>query len=355
MKTKLLSRAAIVVLILALALPTGVLAAAPLNDNFADAQVISLPIAATIDITEATLEISEPLNCWGWSMDHTVWYSFTPDHNMAVQLSAFGGIDANVNLYLSTDGTMNGLNFMGCAYFSNTSSFFLQAGQTYYLQAGSLYGELGNIKVNMGEFIPPPVQPNFYFYPSDPNPTDFIQFCDNSYDPGGFGFSSYTWDFGDGATSKTGCAQHQYAKDGDYTVQHSATTVDGRTGSVSQIVHVRTYDVAITKISAPQSASSGQTRSITVSISNKSYATNVRVELFRSVPGGYQSIGYYYQYVPARSTGRTVTFTFNYTFTNADASMGKVTFKAVANLDNVRDVFPADNEAISSPPTKVGR
>lgn len=351
------SASAVLALLLAVMTVMPAMAAAPLNDNFADAQQInSLPLAATVDITEANLESSESLYCWGGSMDHTVWYSFTPDHDMAVQINVLGSaVNADVNLYLSTDGTMNGLNFMGCTYFSNTSSFFLQANQTYYLQAGSLFGGLGNIHINLNEFTPPPVQPNFNFYPSDPSPYDVVQFCDNSSDPGGFGFSSFTWDFGDGATSTSNCAAHQYAKDGDYTVQHTVTTVDGRTGSTSQVVHIRTYDVAITKISAPQSASSGQTRSITVTISNKSYATNVRVELLKSVPGGYQSIGSYYQFVPARSSGRTVTFTFNYTFTSADASMGKVTFRAVAYLDNVRDFFPADNEAISSPPTKVGK
>lgn len=113
--------------------------------------------------------------------------------------------------------------------------------------------------------------------------------------------------------------------------------------------------MAITKISAPQSARSGQTRTVTVYVKNKSYAGTVRIELYRSVPGGLQLIGSYLQFVPARSTNRTVEFTFNYTFTGSDANVGKVSFKAFAYIDGARDALPADNEAISSPPTKVTR
>jgi len=63
-------------------------------------------------------------------------------------------------------------------------------------------------------------------------------------------------------------------------------------------------------------------------------------------------IGSLRQVVPVRGGNRTTVFAFSYTFTSADAALGKVTFKAVANLQNARDALPADNEAIS-PPTKV--
>ena len=45
---------------------------------------------------------------------------------------------------------------------------------------------------------------------------------------------------------------------------------------------------------------------------------------------------------------------FSYTFTSAEAQIGKVTFRAVANLSGARDALPADNEAVAAP-TKVGR
>jgi hypothetical protein len=113
--------------------------------------------------------------------------------------------------------------------------------------------------------------------------------------------------------------------------------------------------VAITKISAPQSASANQSRAIVVSVNSKTYAETVRVDLYKSIPGGFQLIGYYTQFIPARSANRTTSFTFNYTFTSSDASIGKVTFKAVATIVDARDAYPSDNEAISSPPTKVSR
>jgi hypothetical protein len=56
--------------------------------------------------------------------------------------------------------------------------------------------------------------------------------------------------------------------------------------------------------------------------------------------------------LPVRGGNHTAPFSFNYTFTSDDAAIGKVTFKAIANLVSARDALPADNEAIASP-TKV--
>jgi Tol biopolymer transport system component len=110
--------------------------------------------------------------------------------------------------------------------------------------------------------------------------------------------------------------------------------------------------VAITRFSAPQSASAGQTRGIVVGIKNTRYPETVEVQLLKSVPGGFQLVGVLTQSVPVRSGNRTTDFNFSYTFTAADASIGKVTFKAIANVLGARDALPADNEAIASP-TKV--
>lgn len=131
------------------------------------------------------------------------------------------------------------------------------------------------------------------------------------------------------------------------------TTFDGRTASASQIVQVRTHDVAITKLSAPQSASAGQVRTITVSIRNTRYPELVRVELYKSVPGGFQFVGFVDVNVPVRPLNRTTDIKFSYVFTSDDAAIGKVTFRTVAVILGARDAFSADNEAISSPPTKV--
>ena len=336
------------VLMLTLGSVQPVYAAPPLNDNFADAESITLlPLNATVDITEATTESNEPQACW--FMDRTVWYSFIPTQNMAVHANTLGSaINANVNIYRSTGSGINNLDFMGCAYFSNSPSFFFEAGQTYYLQAGPTFGETGNIQVNLEQFTPAPPEGGFYFYPSEPSAFDTVQFCDNSYDPAGFGFQSFTWGFGDGTTSTDNCASHSYGLDGDYTVQHTATTLDGRTASSSQLVQVRTHDIAINKLVVPQTARVNQTKAINVDIKNKRYSENVQVNLYKGLPGGgEQLIGTLTIYVPARAT-RPTTFKFSYTYTAADASVGKVTFRAEANIIDGRDALPSDNQAIAT-------
>jgi PKD repeat protein len=229
-------------------------------------------------------------------------------------------------------------------------TFRAEAGVTYYFQVGNLYNQTGGLSFSLD--VAPPPQAQFYFYPGDPSTFDDVQFYDNSWDPAGTGIKSQAWDFGDGTTAQGCCPFHRYAKDGDYTVKLTVTTTDGRTGSTSQVVHVKTHDVAITKLSAPQSAKAGQTRQIVVDIKNTRYPETVRVELLKSIPGGFQSIASTEQNIPVRSGNRTTAVSLSYTFTSADAAVGKVTFKSVVYITNGRDALPADNEAIASP-TKV--
>src|SRR5204862_4563208 len=138
----------------------------------------------------------------------------------------------------------------------------------------------------------------FFSFPGDPSIFDTVQFIDQSFDPGQAGFQPEVWDFGDEATGAGCCPTHGYTADGDYTVQLTVTTLDGRTASTSQVVHVRTHDVAVTRFATPNAASSGQTRRIVVGINSKRYAETVEVQLFRSVPGGFQQFGSLTQFVP---------------------------------------------------------
>jgi hypothetical protein len=141
--------------------------------------------------------------------------------------------------------------------------------------------------------------------------------------------------------------------DGDYTVNLTATTSDGRSGSSSQVVHVLTKDVAITTFSVPQTARVNQTKTINVNIQNKRYSDYVQVTLYKGLPGGgEQIIGTLTIYVPEKARQST-TFRFSYTFTSGDATVGKVTFKAVASIVNGRDALPSDNISIAT--TSVSR
>jgi len=214
-------------------------------------------------------------------------------------------------------------------------------------------GGVGSYVLTVQEYVAPPPVAAFGFYPYTPSAFDVVQFYDWSYDPGGVGVASQSWDLGDGTTATGCCPTRQYA-DGDYSVRLTVTTADGRTDSTSQVLHVRTHDVAITRFSVPRSASAGQTRTLTVGINSRRAPETVEVVLLKSVPGGYQYVGVLSQSVPVRSANRTTDFSFSYTFTSADAQAGKVTFKAVANIAGAPDALPADNEAISSP-VKVSR
>jgi len=194
---------------------------------------------------------------------------------------------------------------------------------------------------------------SFWNEPQIPSIFDGISFGLYDYPPPEW---KCQWDFGDGTTYDE-CwvnASKHYANDGDYTVSVQVTNELGWITSVSRVVSVRTHDVAITRFTVPQSASAGQTRQITVYISNKRYQERVQVELYKNEIG-YPPLGTLIQDVPPRTANRTTAFTFTYTFTKEDARIGKVTFSAMAFiLENGGDDWQVDNTAIALP-TRVSR
>jgi hypothetical protein len=328
----------------------------PANDDFAKATTItSLPFDDTVDTSAASLEASEPTpSCASNGLFNTVWYAFTPNTSGSISLrNPSNSFSPVVAAY--TGSSLTSLTEVRCQTDGFPLTFVVEAGTTYYFQAGGLFdsGHGGPMQFHM-EVTPPPVA-GLSFNPSEPSIFDTIGFCDSSSDPGEAGFQSFAWDFGDQTTTiaTDGCLFHQYAADGDYTVQHSVTTLDGRTASTSQIIHVRTHDVSITKITTPKSARSGQTKTIAVSIRNTRYPEMVTVDLYKSTLGGEIWIGSLTLQVPVLSGNKTKQFVFHYTFTAQDAQMGKVTFRAVATINGANDAIPADNQAISIPATIV--
>lgn len=327
----------------------------PPNDDFANAKVITaLPFDEDVDATAATAESGEPFDsgCGAAPPSATVWYAFTSSIGESVTTST-GGFFSNLRVY--TGSSLSSLTEVTCNNGGAPHTFRANANTTYFFQIFPT-NPLGGGRLSFHLQVAPPPVASFTFFPGDPSVFDTVQFIDQSFDPGNTGMiPSQEWDFGDGATATGCCPIHRYAVDGDYAVQLTVTTVDGRTASTSQVVQVRTHDVAITKFTVPQAASAGQTRQITVGVNNNRYPETVQVQLFKSVAGGgFQEIGNLTQSVPVRGANRTTPFSFNYTFTSDDAAIGKVTFKAVANLVSARDALPADNEAIASP-TKVSR
>lgn len=173
-----------------------------------------------------------------------------------------------------------------------------------------------------------------------------INFNAYASDPIGMPITRYNWNFGDGNRATGQYVTHQYAADGDYPVRLTVRSSDGRVGSTTTTIMVRTSDVYITRIVRPRTAVAGETKRIIVTLGNQRYPQNVRVELLRSVPGGYTQLGTSTQFV---DINRTTDFYFSHTFTAWDAQVGKVTFKAIATIEDGRDALPADNEFISLP------
>jgi hypothetical protein len=326
----------------------------PSNNNFANATPLGgLPSSANFNTTSASLEVGEPNLCNStYDFGKTVWYSFTPTSSQSLTLLNYAFYGSAVTVY--TGSSLTSLSKVAQSCYADRLSFAAQASTTYYIQFGGISGTYGQAGFTLD--VTPPPSAEFSINPDQPSTLDTITFFSYAHDPGGVGISQYSWSFGDGqgVNPAGGYVVHKYATDGDYVVQHTVTTPDGRTGTRSTTLQVRTRDVAITKLGVPQSASSGQTRQITVGIRNTRYPQSVTVTLFRSDPSGYVPVGTLTNAVPVRPSNRTTDFTFSYTFTSQDASYGKVTFKAVAQINDGRDAFPADNEAIALP-TKVNR
>ncbi len=327
---------------------------APANDNFADATLITaLPYDLNTDMTAASTEAGEQMPSCG-STNKTIWYMYTPAANGSLSQRTDASGYSVIGVY--TGSAPDGLTEVACRsrwwYDSSLFTFHVAAGTTYYFQVGTNENTWVPFHLQVAE----PPYPNFDFYPYDPSVFDTVQFNNYSWDPANVGLSSILWDFGDGTTATDPWSpSHRYAKDGNYTVKLTVNTPDERTASTTRTVVVKTHDVAITKFTVPQSASSGQTRQIVVGLNSKRYVEDVEVQLYKSTPGGWQWIGTLKQTVPVRPANRTTDFAFSYTFTKNDASIGKVTFRAVATIINARDALLADNEAIGSPPTKVAK
>lgn len=326
----------------------------PLNDDFANATGIpALPFSAVAQLVLAGTESGEQMpSCvpdFFGPVNKTVWFSFTPTESQSITARI---VNASINTVVAayTGNSVIDLSELRCGLFGGNVTLGVQAGTTYHFLVGNLLGQSGSVEFRL-EVTPPP-QANFGFFPGDPSIFDVVQFQDFSFDPVFIGFEPPHWSFGDGSTGIGFVPTHRYAADGSYNAELTVTTFDGRTASTSQTLQVRTHDVAITKLQAPTSGMTGKTSKLSVAIRSNRYPETVQVQLFKSVPGGFQLVATSTQTLPTRN--RVTSVLFSYTFAREDAFVGKVSFKAVASLLGGRDALPADNEAIA-PPTKVSR
>ncbi|MEH1059121.1 PKD domain-containing protein [Micromonospora sp. CPCC 206171] len=318
-------------------------AVAPANDDFADAITVgALPYADTRNYAGATAETGEP--SFHVSSAHTAWYAYTPTSTGSVTARTNPGY-AGIAAYTGSSLTTLSLVGYTSLYDYDPLTFVAQAGRTYLFQVGSDGSSAHTFQLDVA--ADPTV--DFYHYPSEPSSYDQVSLGSSAYDPAGAGIASFAWDFGDGTTSTEPYPVHRFPGDGDWTVRLSVRTVDGRTASVSHVVSVRTHDVAVVKLTVPATARVGQTIGVTVQVRNTRYDENVRVDLERSTPTGYVSVGSSTRPVPASDSGKTTRFVIDYPVTAEDLAVGKVSFRAVAELLDARDALPYDNELRSAP------
>jgi hypothetical protein len=116
----------------------------PPNDDFDNATVIStVPYSNTEDTSDATSAVDDP-NCFTLpGSDPTVWYKFTPSQSLRYNINTnASSYPTAVSVYTGTRGNLSQLTCtFGSAQFSAT------AGQTYYIEVGSVAGAEGGTLV----------------------------------------------------------------------------------------------------------------------------------------------------------------------------------------------------------------
>ncbi|WP_439663971.1 PKD domain-containing protein [Lentzea sp. HUAS TT2] len=317
------------------------------NDDFAQAQSVTLPFTAQPDVTVASSEADEPeSSCVYDEQRPSVWYSYTAPAEALSVVPKVQGSTSAVTVYSGSDITA--LTELTCAD-GNTvqrAIFRTTPGTTYHLRFTAAHRNYQPISVSLAEA--PPLQPymgvsgngntvysDVELHPSSGNSVDGELIVD--------------WNFGDGTTltGQKGSVSHRYQADGTYAVTMKATSADGRTATVTGQIKIETHDVGITKFVVPTSARAGQSKPITVHVANTRYLEKTSVTLYRSNGSSWDEVGQLTLDVAAHPT-RKVQFPFSYTFTPEDLAMGKVAFRAVASLQYpAQDARRLDNEVIS--------
>lgn len=314
----------------------------PANDNFDQATTITLPFSQYVDTTWATLEVGEAHpSCASDEFHNSVWFRFTADVDDTLVLNTWWNVPY---LVMYAGDAIDTLQELYCFHGPYLRGLPVSGGTTYYIQLAGDYNNYFATQFEVYSAPDPTVEINYS--PDTPAKQSSVYFYGYVYDVADMGVSLWSWDFGDGTTATADYIEHTYAQDGDYTVTLDIVTNDGRTASATRTVSVRTYDVAIIQVSRPNSARAGTTKQIVVSVENASNSDYAWVELYKSQLGGFSFVGSQRQLVVATPSGAVTKFYMGYTFTDDDAAVGKVVFKAVAYPEHY-DYFPADNEFIT--------
>jgi hypothetical protein len=139
----------------------GSTAAAPANDNFADAVVLSGDDASRIGDTNvgATLESGEPGTVAGAPAENSVWYRWTaPDNGDAKVDTETSNFDTLLGVYTgSAVGTLTEVVSDDDSGGDGTSlvAFAITAGTTYHIRVDGFEGDTGTINLHLHRVLPP--------------------------------------------------------------------------------------------------------------------------------------------------------------------------------------------------------
>ena len=158
-QTVRLAAVVLALVLLPLARTSPALAAAPSNDDFANATAItSLPYSDSTSAVEAT-KVGDPVNSCSGNDDNTLWYSFTPSADGYADVNTFGSdYDTTLAAYTESAGTFTEVvcNDDAGSYQSQVL-VPLTGGTTYYFMVGAYYanmeGGVGNLVFNVSEVV----------------------------------------------------------------------------------------------------------------------------------------------------------------------------------------------------------
>jgi hypothetical protein len=141
--------------------PTPVLATAPANDNFADAQVLSGPLPITVSGTnlDATVEPGEPALAGG-AAESSVWYAWTADVSGPVSMEACDSpLPARLGVYVGD--SLASLTPVGdrptnpCISNKPMLQLDVTAGTTYRIAVNGTFGEQAPFELRIRLMNPP--------------------------------------------------------------------------------------------------------------------------------------------------------------------------------------------------------
>lgn len=208
---------------------------APANDAFAGAEpVTALPHAVdAAELSAATAEPAEPSSECG-PTTQSLWYAVTLPVTTPVTLSPS---TAGARFEVYTGPAIGSLTAIGCARFGSLT-FRATAGTTYHVRLTTDYADPAPMRFVIG--VARPIVPRFSHYPITPSTLSDVTFYDFTEVPDASGPFTTRWDFGDGTSGEGDHPQHRYAADGDYRVTLTVSAEDGREGTTSKVVRVRT-------------------------------------------------------------------------------------------------------------------